>query len=441
MRLALALTAALLTLAAPARAATITVEPHHTHQVVDGFGFSETFQRANILHGSQGLSAANQQRALDLLFSPRDGAGFSILRNGIGSSPDSSADHMASIEPVSPGSPDAPPHYRWDGNDNSQVWLSQQALRYGVRQIYADAWSAPGYMKSNGDDTNGGTLLPAWRQAYANYLVQYLRFYAQSGIPISLVGFLNEPDLTESYASMTSDGASAAEFLKVLGPTLARAGLSTRIACCDVAGWSQSAPYLQAILSDAAAARWLDVVTAHGYESPPTAPLTDARPVWESEWAVFDPWDPAWDDGTDGSGLAWAQSVQRTLVDAGASAFLYWWGASASTANSGLIKLAGDSLTLSKRFWAIAGFSRFVRPGAVRVDATSSDSALSVSAFRNRDGSIAVQAINTSAAAVAVRFGRGPRVTAYTTDATRDLAPSRKATSVPARAMVTYVIR
>jgi len=155
----------------------VTVNSGNSYQRIDGFGFSEAFQRSNILHGSLGLSAANQSRVLDLLFSTRDGAGFSIVRLGIGSSSDDVFDHTESIEPVSPGSPAAPPTYVWDGSDNSQVWLAQQAQRYGVRQFYADAWSAPGYMKANGSDSGGGYLCGVtgetcpggdWRQAYAN---------------------------------------------------------------------------------------------------------------------------------------------------------------------------------------------------------------------------------------------------------------------------------
>ena len=130
--------------------------------------------------------------------------------------------------------------------------------------------------------------------------------------------------------------------------------------------------------------------------------------------------------------------------EAGASAFLYWWGGSSSTANSGLIRLVGDSYETSKRFCAIAAFSRFVRPGAIRVDAGADSSSLGVSAFRNRDGSLATQVINRATTPTRVRLPFHGRVTAYTTDATHDLAPApvrgRWAT-LPPRSLVTYVVR
>jgi glucuronoarabinoxylan endo-1,4-beta-xylanase len=436
MRHLLAAAAAFLALAAPAQAGTrITVDPHRTYQRVDGFGISEAFQRSNILHGSRGLSPAKQQQILDLLFT-RAGTDFNLLRNGIGSSPDSESDWMGSIAPVGLASPDDPLQYRWDHDDNSQVWLAQQAMSRGVRHVYADAWSAPGYMKTNGSDANGGTLKPAWAQTYADYLAQYVRFYAQEGVPIDLVGFLNEPDIATSYASMQFTPRQAADFVKVLGPTLARSGLHARVACCDATGWDVGKPYIDAILGDPAAARWLAVATAHGYSSPPAYPLTTRRPVWQTEWAQLkQPWNPAWDDGSDASGMTWAQNVQDAFTRGNVNAFFYWWGAHGSDSNSGLIRMNGDGYEISKRFWAVAAFSRFVRPGAVRV-AASGGGGLSVSAFRNPDRSLAVQVLNTGTTPQRIHM----RGRAYLVDARHDLAPY-DGRVVPGRALVTYVTR
>jgi O-glycosyl hydrolase len=185
------------------QATTLTVNLGQTYQTMDGFGVSEAFQRAVTI---QKLSEPERRRALDLLFDVTKGAGLSILRNGIGSSPDMRDDHMVSIQPRSPGGPQSAPKYTWDGSDNGQLWVSTEAVHtYGVKTIYANAWSAPGYMKTNGDDANGGTLcgLPGascssgdWRQAYADYLVEYVKYYTAANITITHLGFVNEPDLT-----------------------------------------------------------------------------------------------------------------------------------------------------------------------------------------------------------------------------------------------------
>jgi O-glycosyl hydrolase len=173
-------------------------------QIFDGMGISQAFQRGNIIYGSDGLSPANTTKVLDLLFSNQTGAGLTILRNGIGSSAAGPYDLMKSILPTSPGSPRAKPNYTWDGNDNGQIRLSRDAMARGVKTIYATAWSAPGFMKNNSHDSNGGYLCGVsgincttgdWRQPYADYLVQYLKFYRNEGIPVNQIGFLNEPDL------------------------------------------------------------------------------------------------------------------------------------------------------------------------------------------------------------------------------------------------------
>src|ERR1700679_2012218 len=193
-------------------------------QLIEGFGFAEAFGEAANL---QLQPADNQSKILDLLYSQQVGAGFSILRIGI------NTDSL--IEPNSPGSPGATPTYVFDGSDRGQVWIAQQGQRYGLNTFYADAWSAPGFMKTNNQIDNGGTLCGVvgtscttgdWRQAYANFLIQFIKFYGGVGVPIHNLGYINEPDLTEpTFASMVSTTDQALDFIKVLGPTIKSSGL------------------------------------------------------------------------------------------------------------------------------------------------------------------------------------------------------------------------
>lgn len=126
----------------------ITINTGTTYQTIDGFGFSQAFGRAVEL---QTAASGTQKRALDLLFSTSTGAGFSIIRNRIGSG--GSGD---SILPTSPGSPGGTPKYVWDGNDKGQLWFTKAAVSYGVKTIYANAWSAPGFMKTSGNEATAG---------------------------------------------------------------------------------------------------------------------------------------------------------------------------------------------------------------------------------------------------------------------------------------------
>lgn len=56
--------------------------------------------------------------------------------------------------------------------------------------LVANSLSASYLCGSPGHDCTSGD----WQQAYANYLVQYVKFYQQEGLDITHIGFLNEPD-------------------------------------------------------------------------------------------------------------------------------------------------------------------------------------------------------------------------------------------------------
>ncbi|AXB42337.1 glycoside hydrolase family 30 protein [Amycolatopsis albispora] len=431
-----------------------TIDGARRHQPIDGFGFSEAFGRAEIMRGSQGLSEPRQREVLDLLLSGA-GAALSILRLHIVSTP------AGSIQPEDPGGPGAEPRYVWDGDNEGQVWLAREAKAYGVNRFYANAWSAPGYMKTNGDEANGGTLCGLagtscasgdWRTAYANYLVKYAEFYAGEGIRITDLGFTNEPDYTATYSSMRFTPAQATEFTKVLGPIAATAGLA--VACCNSFGWTHQRDYTAAIEADPVARELVTTHTGHTYASQVTGPLPTSRRTWMSEWSPDGTtWNENWDDGSGYDGFTVAKAVHTALTTGNTSGYVYWYGASVGTTR-GLIQLDGDGYRVSKRLWALANYSRFIRPGATRIGADTGDGNLALSAFRNPDGSLAVVALNSATSPTTVSYtlpntgvSRGTAVP-HVTDSTRDTAAlspirvsgGRFTATVPARSLVTYRI-
>lgn len=425
-------------------------------QRIHGFGYSQAFQRATLLRGDRGLSGAKRSEVLDLLMSPECGAGLTILRLGIGSSDCDVYDQMKSIQPESPGTPDATPKYIWDGDDGGQVWLARQAQRYGVKRFFAVAWSAPGFMKTNGKDVGGGTLLGLpetdrsrgdWRAAYANYLLQYVKFYRQEGIEITDISFMNEPELHVSYASMEFSAEQMIDMIKVIGPIIAESGLRLNLVCCEATEWALQMEWTKVIESDPDAARWVGVYSSHAYQGsdarrllrdPDNALrhsiLPSDKPAWMSEW-VPDLGGPEWDenwDGTAASGFIVAHDVHRSLTLSNVSAYIYWLGASLGPSRS-LIQLDGPNYRVSKRLWALASYSRFIRPGAVRVAASAADDDLLISAFENPDDSRVIVLLNTSESKICSEMaieGSPDTVTSldsYVTDSEHSLEPVRDA--------------
>ena len=442
---------------------TASINGATTYQTMTGFGASEGFGEAQTVMNA---STSVQQQALGLLYSPVSGAGLTMLRNEI------SADAGSTIEPTAPASPAAAPAYvslASVNQDQGQLWFAQQIKAdYGVTNVFADAWSAPPFMKTNDSADNGGTLcgVPGatcasgdWRQAYANYLKQYAADYSAAGDPLSYIGPENEANLAPSYDGMTLTPAQTANVLDVLGPTMAGSGLPTKVECCATEGWDYAQQYAAAIEADPVANSYTPVFTSHGYTQAPASPLSGwAKPAWQTEWSTFETWDPSWDDGTDASGLTWAQHIYTGLTAANLSAFLYWWGSTTPSENGdneGLVEINGSTVTPSGRLWAFANYSRYVRPGAVRIAATSSNSAVDLTAFRNPDGSVAVVALNTGTSADPITYSlsgtgtpSGATVTPYLTNSSSDTAAQAATTvssgafsaTIPARSLVTYVV-
>ncbi len=202
-------------------------------------------------------------------------------------------------------------------------------------------------MKSSGSDSNGGSLSSTWFQAYANYLVQYVKYYQQEGVNITHLGFLNEPEIrfvslslsftsslqqtknqtlknkSTSYASMQSSGSQAADFIKVLYPTLQAANFSNvGIACCDAEGWNDMKSMGAALSS---VSSMVAIFTGHGYTSSPTSSLSTTHKAWQTEWADLNgAWQAAWySSGGAGEGLTWANNIYTGLTSANCSGYCY----------------------------------------------------------------------------------------------------------------------
>ncbi len=461
-----ALTAATLAVAVQATpalaASSATINGGTTYQTITGFGASEGFGEASTVMNA---SSSVQTQALSDLYGTSGGdAGLTILRNEI------SADSGSTIEPNSPGSPSATPTYlslASINQDQGQLWFAQQIKsRFGVTNVFADAWSAPAFMKTNNSTSSGGAVcgVPGatcssgdWRQAYANYLKQYASDYAAAGDPLTYIGPENEANLSTSYDSMQLSPSQTANLLDVLGPTMA--GSSTKVECCATEGWDYAQQYAAAIESDSTANADTAVFTSHGYTAAPTSPLSGwSKPAWETEWSTFDSWNPAWDDGSDASGLTWAQHIFAGLDQASLSAFLYWWGSTTPSENGdneGLLLINGSTVTPSGRLEAFGNFSRFVHPGAVRIGASSSDGNLTLDAFKNTDGTVSIVVLNTGSGSDTVSYslsGTGTAsnatVTPYVTNGSNSIAAQSAITAsggaftatIPGRSLVTYVV-
>ncbi|KAL1871869.1 hypothetical protein VTK73DRAFT_1837 [Phialemonium thermophilum] len=135
-------------------------------------------------------------------------------------------------------------------------------------------------------------------------------------------GLTKRVNISTSYASMQSTGEQSANFVKVLHPTLEKAGLgNVSITCCEATGWRAQSQMTLA-LRDAGIEDLVGVITGHTYTSGITGPQPTSRKSWVSECAdLSGHWSTTWDTpGGSGDGLTWANNIYTGLTTGNLSA-------------------------------------------------------------------------------------------------------------------------
>ena len=355
-----------------------------TYQTMAGFGASEGFgEAATVMNASASVAAAGVQRPVqpDLRGRPDLPAERISADSG---TPSSRPTRAARTRPrnyvslASIGSGPGPVVVR-TSRSRPSTSVSPTCSR--------DAWSAPGFMKTNGSTTTAarcaasrGRAAPAVtgvRRTRTTWC-STPRTMRTPGVPLTYIGPSNEPDFSANYDSMTMSPAQMASLLDVVGPTVRNSGLSTQVECCAATGWPVSANYASAIEPDPTALADTAVLTSHGYSGAPTSPLPGwTKPAWETEWY-----------GTYRAGIRPGTTAPRFRADLGAAHLpgpdrrqpervpvLVGLHHARTTGQRRPDRPSGHHYRqTSGRLWAFGNYSRFVRPGAVRIGASSSTS-------------------------------------------------------------------
>lgn len=100
--------------------------------------------------------------------------------------------------------------------------------------------------------------------------------------------------------------------------------------------------------------------------------------------------------GCTSEGFQWALYMHNAFVNSDTSGYTHWWCVQDTTGDNALIRLRGNNYEVSSRLWAFAQYFRFARPGSVRVDATSDVENVYVTAYVNKNGTVAIPVINAA---------------------------------------------
>jgi glucosylceramidase len=379
----------------------LAVDDAQHFQTMDGFGFALTGGSAQLL---MRMSAAQRTALLTELFTTGgDGIGVSYLRVSIGSS--DMNERVYSYDDLPAGEIDAEMAKFSLGPDRADVIPVLKeilAIRPGIK-ILGSPWSAPAWMKTNGD-VKGGELKPEYYGAYAKYFVKYIEGMRAEGIAIDAITVENEPLNPKNTPSMVMFAQEEGRFIaKDLGPAFERAGIRTKILLYD---HNPDVPsYPLSILGDSAASKHVDGTAFHLYggEASVLTQVHDAYPkknLYLTEQSVT---------ARRGEGpLGIAEPVSRVMIGATRnwSRNVLLWNLAADPQNgphtnnggcsgcSGAITLDGDSVTRNVAYYVVEHFSQFVPPGSVRVASSEMEQLESV-AFLTPEGKVVLVVSNT----------------------------------------------
>lgn len=504
----------LIVFACEVSAMSIAIRTDRQKQVIHSFGASDCWT-CQFVGRNWPIQKRNQ--IADLLFSMETdakgnpkGIGLSMWRTniGAGSAEQGEASRIGSTWHRAECYMNADGSYDWT-KQAGERWFIEAARKRGVPYLLGFANSPPVHLTANGiahslGGNRGYNIRKDAMAEFADFLTEVAAHFK-----LDYVSPLNEPQ--HAWDSEKQEGTPAAneeiaQLTRLLGARLHEKGLKTKVAiaeagsidflsarggsmCADqIKGfWGPSSPLYLGDVPNLAR-----VLLGHSYFT--TWPVSEqikereklARrfaeidrklAFWQSEFCILEKNDEIGQGGGRDLGmdtaLYAARVIHSDLTIANATHWSWWLGVTPSDFKDGLVYLdpldgedgpgkwtamqKDGKVLSSKLLWAMGNFSRFVRPGMVRVDVTYDDNrtlldaatSVMASAYLNKKTrELVVVLINTTKGPQPVSLAglkiRDNTFATYTTSETTDLVRGSvkvDAISLPARSVVTLVGR
>ncbi|MBW8002794.1 MAG: glucosylceramidase [Planctomycetes bacterium] len=386
---------------------TVEIDDSKTFQTITGFGGAFTEATAYTLSR---MSPDKRAEAIKAYFDPKEGIGYTLCRTHINSC-DFSLGNYAYNEV------DGDTELKHFDISRDKRWLiplikDAMAVEGASFKLFSSPWSPPAWMKTNGQMNQGGKLKPEYREAWALYYAKYIKAYAKEGIDIWGLTVQNEPAATQRWDSCLWTAEEEGAFVRDhLGPTLEKQGLGdTKIII-----WDHNKDIIfervEPILSDPEAAKYVWGVGFHWYsgdefdhldkvhEAFPNTNLLFTEGCQEggvhlNDWKIgeryghdilgdLNSWTVGWVDWNMVLDERGGPNHVDNLCDAPIIA-----------------DTVRNELIYENSYYYLGHFSKYIRPGAVRIASSVNKDNLEVTAFKNTDGKVAVVVINRTPEAV-----------------------------------------
>jgi glucuronoarabinoxylan endo-1,4-beta-xylanase len=311
-------------------------------------------------------------------------------------------------------------------SDNGKQFSFIKDLHTRGARIIASVWTPPVWMKLFDDPARipdncyncnncpkgdarrqvcGGRLNPIYYEEFAEYLVAYVKaLKQQTGVDLYGISIQNEPYFANPFEANVMKANEYADVLAVVGKRFDDEGLTTKFFGPEhMAEWSWGVQknYVNELLNDAQVKPYLDIYAVHGYVDGVAADYGSAegwtelynnikvahgKSLWMTETS-----------NSDESGYTLAFNMSRALYLAlkfgNITGWVYWYMSGSMIEDNKLTPLG----------YAFKNYYRFIRPGSIRLDATSDDNEVLTLAFKNPETeAVTVILINQSAQAKTV---------------------------------------
>lgn len=316
-------------------------------------------------------------------------------------------------------------------NPDSSQWnkalpTAQFATQMGVT-VFASPWEPPANLTESGG-SNGKLHLPKSNYAaYAKHLNDFGAYMKANDVDLYAVSVQNEPDYASEWTYWSTDETT--DFIANYGDQIT----STRLMSPESfqyapenASWVPDGgkKFYRKILNNSKAMENCDVFGTHFYgtqrlwmDFPELE--NSGKEIWMTE--VYVPNSDKDSANRYPEALQVSENIHNAMVVGNMSAYTWWY----IRRNYGLMTEDGK---ISKRGYCMAQYSKYVRPGDVRIDATEQPADnVYVSAYKGDDNQVTIVAINEGTESYSQEFSVDAdaqiiEVDRYRTSASENLA-------------------
>lgn len=436
----------------------VRIDYETRHQAFEGWGTSLCWW-ANHVGGWQ---PANRDAVIEAVVDPIEGLGYNIFRYNIGGGENPAHDHMREHREI-PGFQTADGTWTWDADANQRAVLLGIAER-GSDLIFEAFSNSPPYWMTNSGCASGsanGTnnLGDGYYDDFAHYLTEVVRHYRDThGIVFRTLEPLNEPFSSWWTSNGTQEGChfdtlDQERILQEVAAQLVEKGLDgTVVSGTDENSMDEAVRNLGAFSQTT-----IDVlgqINVHSYAGSSRRQLRMladrlGKRLWQSESG---PLGQSIDDDMQAA-IFMAARIIEDLRDLKPEAWIDWQTGDPSRSWASIVLDDRDqSFTPIKRFYMHAGFSRYIRPGAVFLGVDHPDM---VAALAPNERSVTIVVLNREAAGsheftfdLTALPSVGAQMEAFRTSRAEDLEPLpplaiedyRVVVSAPATSITTFVV-